>query len=628
MCISGALTTAMAVSGAALAQGVALNRFDPAPAGDRMFGVESPFAAGEATPHVALLVDYAHNPYTLRHGPGIDNKGSVVSDQFFMHLNASMSLLNRINLNFAVPAAMLQAGSDPTDGRQVYTSPRDGAFGDVRFGARVNLFGDYNAPFQLAVSGYLWLPSGAKDLWVSDGKVRGQPNIVLGGRTSRIVWSFAGGVQFRPTQVIDTIQQGPQLHLGGGIGFLFANGDVQIGPEVKAAIGLKKANAQVSGDNAFLKSTNAEVTLGGRYRIFDNFEVGVGVGSGLTSGLGTPDVRMIGMVAFTPKMKGPIQDRDGDQVPDDEDACPDTIAPREANPKKPGCPAAADRDGDGIADDVDACPDKAGVASPDAIQNGCPADRDGDGVADAVDACPDQAGPANEDPAKSGCPRAVDADGDGIADAQDACPDIPGMKSSDPKENGCPGDTDGDGIRDDKDACLNVKGIRSRNPKRNGCPRAAITDTGITINEQVEFDTGTAKIKATSDQLIADVAGILVDHPEIAKVEVQGHTDNVGSKVGNKQLSTARADAVRRALIKKGVQSKRLVARGYGDQKPIASNDTEQGRADNRRVQFVILEKKGADHKGDKHAPKHVGGKKPLGKKPVGKKAPTPGKKK
>jgi outer membrane protein OmpA-like peptidoglycan-associated protein len=411
------------------------------------------------------------------------------------------------------------------------------------------------------------------------------PSLLMGGRASFLVWSFSGGVEFRPTQVIETIQQGTQLQLGAGLGFLFADGKVQIGPEVKTAMVLKAVN---------LHNTNAELLLDARYRLFNDFEIGAAVGPGLTSGLGTPDVRMIGMLAFTPEVKPPAPpDRDGDGVPDAEDACPDIAAPRAANPAKPGCPAPPDRDGDGIPDDVDACPDKPGVPSPDPAKNGCPADRDGDGIPDDVDACPDVPGVASEDPKKNGCPLPKDTDGDGIPDAEDACPTIPGIRSSDPRQNGCPGDRDGDGIRDDLDACPDVKGVPSKDPKKNGCPRARVSAKGIDILEQVEFDTGTAKIRSSSDALVQEIAGIFKEHVELLRVEVQGHTDDQGAKAVNKQLSTSRAEAVKKALVALGVDQRRLIARGYGSEKPIADNATEEGRALNRRVQFVILEKKG-----------------------------------
>jgi OOP family OmpA-OmpF porin len=584
-CVPVALAAAVA-SGPALAQQVALDRFDPAPAGDRMFGVESPSTFGQWTPHVETLVDYAHNPYTLGHGPGVLAVNPVVADQVFFHVNLSVAILHRLTLNFELPAAMVQDGDSPVYREQTYKSPHDAVLGDLRLGARVTLFGAYDDPFQIAVSGYVWVPTGASDEYVSDGKVRGMPSVVLGGHIPAFNWSFMTGVQIRPELTTqDGITQGSQVYIGGGMGFLFLDDHAQVGPEVKGAIETK---------NASLRNTDAELLLDVRYRIGDDFELGLGTGPGLTSGFGTPDFRMIGMFAISPKEKRPPPDRDHDGVPDAEDACPDVPAPRAANPKKPGCPAPADRDGDGIPDEEDACPDVPGVASTDPSKNGCPADRDGDGIPDDKDACPDQPGPPNEDPRKNGCPLPKDTDGDGIPDAEDACPTIPGIRSADPTKNGCPGDRDGDGIRDDLDACPDVPGVPSTDPKKNGCPRAQVSETGIDINEQVEFDTGTAKIRGSSDALLDEVAAILKAHVEIVRLEVAGYTDNQGARAMNRQLSQARADAVKKALVGRGIDRLRLAAKGYGEERPIADNATEEGRTKNRRVQFVILDKKKA----------------------------------
>src|SRR5262249_9916164 len=98
LCLAGALGAALSASGPALAQTVALDRFDPAPAGDRMFGVESPYVAGMAVPHVSVLFDYAHNPFTLHHGPGQVDVGSVVGDQAFLHVDISLALFHRLLL--------------------------------------------------------------------------------------------------------------------------------------------------------------------------------------------------------------------------------------------------------------------------------------------------------------------------------------------------------------------------------------------------------------------------------------------------------------------------------------------------------------------------------------------------
>src|SRR5262249_31084534 len=142
----------------------------------------------------------------------------------------------------------------------------------------------------------------------------------------------------------------------------------------------------------------------------------------------------------------------------------------------------------------------------------------------------------SDDPKKNGCP--PDRDQDGVTDAQDACPDVAGIKTSDPATNGCPGDTDGDTIRDDKDACPKEKGAPDPDPRQNGCPKAVrVTDSEIVILQQVQFDTNKATIKPVSGPLLDEVAGVLSEHPEILKVEVQGHTDERGSRALNTKLS-------------------------------------------------------------------------------------------
>ncbi len=192
-----------------------------------------------------------------------------------------------------------------------------------------------------------------------------------------------------------------------------------------------------------------------------------------------------------------------------------------------------------------------------------------------------------DDPMTNGCP--PDKDKDGVYDTDDACPDVPGVKTNDPKTNGCPPDRDGDGILDMDDACPDIAGPRDGDPKKNGCPAARIEGGQIKITEQVKFKTNSAEILSESDGILNAVAQILKDHPEIKKLEVQGHTDNKGAPAYNKSLSDRRAASVAKWLTTKGkVEKSRLSSHGFGLEQPIDTNATEEGRANNRRVEFHI----------------------------------------
>jgi outer membrane protein OmpA-like peptidoglycan-associated protein len=582
-----ALSTFLAAS-SALAQtpGVALDRFDPAPAGDRMFGVPSPYVAGDLTPHAMILMDYAHNPLVLRTVPNNGQVGAVVADQLVLNADIGLALWSRLFVDVDLPIVPYQTGDNPSGLGQVFTSPKGAALGDLRIGARVRLWGEYFDPFQIAVGGYLWVPTGARGGFVSTGQARGLPQVIVGGRViDRIVYSAALGALIQGDVSYAGVGQGTMFKWGLGAGALLLDDrSLQLGAEL---------SGDVTPRDVEKASTNAELLLDVRYRFLHDFEVAGGAGPGLSRGIGTPAARAILSIAYTPEQ---IRDRDHDGIADEVDACPDQKGVADPDPKKNGCPPIVDRDGDGIADVDDACPDVKGVADPDPKKNGCPPDRDGDGIPDADDACPDVKGVASSDPKKNGCPVVKDRDGDGIPDGEDACPDVKGIATDDPKTNGCPpppADRDGDGIPDVEDACPDVKGVADPDPKKNGCPKTVeITGNEIVIHDEVQFDVDKAIIKPVSNALIDEVAAIMKAHPEILRVEVQGHTDNTGSAAHNKVLSGARADAVAKALAKRGVAPKRLTSRGYGQEKPIADNSTEDGRHKNRRVQFAILESK------------------------------------
>jgi OOP family OmpA-OmpF porin len=194
-------------------------------------------------------------------------------------------------------------------------------------------------------------------------------------------------------------------------------------------------------------------------------------------------------------------------------------------------------------------------------------DSDKDGVIDAKDKCPDTAQGVKVD--KNGCP--LDSDKDGVYDNVDKCPNTPEGVSVD--VNGCPVDSDRDGVADYLDKCPGTpEGIHV---DKAGCP--------VSYNFEITFDNDSAKIKAQFLPKIEKFAQFLKDNPKY-KAEIQGYTDNTGPASYNQKLSERRAKAVYEALIKLGIDKNRLSYKGYGEENPVASNDTKEGRAQNRRV--------------------------------------------
>jgi outer membrane protein OmpA-like peptidoglycan-associated protein len=290
-------------------------------------------------------------------------------------------------------------------------------------------------------------------------------------------------------------------------------------------------------------------------------------------------------------------DDDGDGVADKDDACPN----KPGTLDNKGCPKVMDTDGDGFNDENDACPGQPGTA------NGCP-DQDRDGIADKDDLCPTEAGGATT----KGCP---DQDNDGTADKYDLCPDKPGTfegcpdtdrdgtpdhkdacaNEAGPASNkGCPvpapvvvtaKDTDGDGVNDDLDKCPTSAGPVSN----NGCPeiRKETKDRLTFAMQAVQFETGKAMLKGESYAILDEIVGILRQYPDY-KLAISGHTDNIGDDGTNLRLSSDRAKTCYDYFAFRGISTTRLRYAGFGEMRPIASNESATGREMNRRVEFEL----------------------------------------
>ncbi|MBA3452278.1 MAG: OmpA family protein, partial [Deltaproteobacteria bacterium] len=220
----------------------------------------------------------------------------------------------------------------------------------------------------------------------------------------------------------------------------------------------------------------------------------------------------------------------------DEDGCPDTLP---------------DTDADGLDDTKDKCPAEAEDKDGFQDEDGCPdADNDADGTMDGADRCPMEAGPAEN----AGCPD-TDSDGDGVVDRLDNCPQEAGAKDN------------------------------------QGCKKkqlVVITKDQLKILDQVYFKTNSANLNKRSNRLLDNMAFVLKAHPEIVRVRVEGHTDDVGNDAKNQILSQARAESVVAYLVNAGVDAGRLEAVGHGEGKPLVEGKSKKARAVNRRVEFNI----------------------------------------
>jgi outer membrane protein OmpA-like peptidoglycan-associated protein len=261
------------------------------------------------------------------------------------------------------------------------------------------------------------------------------------------------------------------------------------------------------------------------------------------------------------KVSPPDADKDG--VIDKDDSCKFDAGPARLH----GCP---DRDSDQVIDKYDECPDTPGLPSLD----GCP-DRDKDGVADKLDLCPDSPGPKNH----RGCP---DTDGDGIYDNEDRCINVEGVKGN----LGCPWpDADNDGVYDKDDACPKVSGLQ----QNNGCPELTRkeVETVKQAKLNLRFEPGKFEIRGSSYPALDALANLLMRKSEYG-LRIEAYTDNSGNPEKNLAISQKRAVAVRNYLVEQGVKAGKLEANGYGEENPIADNETPEGKLKNRRVELTI----------------------------------------
>ncbi len=471
-----------------------------------------------------------------------NDNGQPVPEQLIAYADVGVEILDRFAFQVELPVVLFQ-GQNPTndialsDG--LASSQTGGAHTvpmDMRLDGRVIVYRNEARSFKLGAEAAVWLPTGNKTAYGGDGSVTGQLGIAAEIDIKKVFFLLNTGFQFRPQNTVNQFGVGSEWRYGVGVFAPFRDGTMRLGVSIFGSLGLADTGATAMGANAPIEwMAEGRFYLGEKRRWW----VSPGAGTRLSAGY-APDFRLVAVAGYA----FPIADTD----------------PPAPNKRFKFADHGADRDHDGIPDDIDLCPDEPEDGKPPNPDDGCPAlpDRDGDGIPDNVDKCPDQPEDFDGIQDADGCPE-DDADKDGIPDAQDACPKEPGEPDPDPKKNGCP---------------KFIKRISG--------------SSEIQILKVIEFATGRAQILPKSFPILDEVVRLLKVNLDIKLLTVEGHTDNRGSDQLNEKLSDDRAKSVVKYLVEHGIDQGRLSGQGFGPKRPIADNNTADGRQRNRRVEFHI----------------------------------------
>jgi outer membrane protein OmpA-like peptidoglycan-associated protein len=554
----------MGVSSSAAAQEsqIDLNQFRPSELATDGFAASTPDGQGHLRFGFQVWLDYSDDALV------VDGQ-KVVHQQMTGHLMLSLGLADHLVLFIDMPYHFMIKEGDGVTALPTPNGMKHSNLGDLYFGGRFNFFGTREDVFQIGAQATMTINTAS--LASSQQTFAGQADTkpYLGGWFELLLNFNAGdhvripiqaGYKLGPERLVGSPTTpyfvGNEFTYGGGVLIMLGDDQFMISAE---AFGRTAANSTL--DFWTKNETPVEVLGGFKWLPDFGFTLGVGGSAGVTAGYGAPDWRVFGMLGYTMPADKKAPDADGDGIPDELDKCPNEAEDFDDFQDEDGCPD-LDNDSDGILDADDKCPNDPEDMDGFEDEDGCPdPDNDGDGILDVDDQCPNDAGP----PENNGCPD-PDRDGDGVPDRIDNCPDEPGTVEN----QGC------------QDTQLVVIG-----------------DGQLEILEKVYFKTGSAKLQKRSWALLDNVAAVLIAHPEIEKIRVEGHSDKTGSlkfnmilsKKFNMILSKKRANTVVRYLVGRGQVSKsRLVAKGFGPKKPLVPDaKTKEEQAMNRRVEFHIV---------------------------------------
>jgi len=509
----------------------AVDRLEPAERGSEWVAGESLDLRGNLRPSLGYVLTYARRSVVVA---SEDGTRAPLHDLALLHLGGSVVIADRLRVGLDLPLQVYAGGQTTVSNGAVFAAPpNESGIGDLRLAVDVRLFGVHRGPITGAVGVQAWAPTGERSQWMSDGVFRVRPRMMLAGEIGPFVWAAQLGAEARA-------RARSELAASAAAGVRLQR-TVVVGPEVIAS---------TTFEDAFAKTTTpVEALFGAHWLIDGTARLGGGIGAGLTDGIGAPAWRAVFSLEWSPAIPKARRRRpDGTEVG----------SPRALRP---------DGDHDGIPDDADACPNVPGIVTSDPKTNGCPPDTDGDGIDDLADACPTQPGIATEDPLTNGCPDR-DRDHDGIVNELDACPDERGAPDVDPHRNGCPKAFLRGGLPDE----------RGERGKR------------IELRDPIAFKPGTAELAPGEDNeaTLTAILSVMLKLPEAEKLRIEGYTDDRGDPAANRASSAARAAAIAKWLVEHGIDRARVSSEGFGAERPVATNETEAGRAENRRIELRL----------------------------------------
>ncbi|HVR02620.1 MAG TPA: OmpA family protein [Polyangia bacterium] len=556
---------------------VELHQFHGSPFSDRTLRLDGTNVLSPGKLRLGLEADYGLRPLVVK--DAADALYALVRHAVGVELRAAVGLTKRLELGALVPFTAYQTG----DSLANVDPPAKAGLEAIRAGLKARLLGNGSTGPSLGATALAVIPTGAAGGLVRERGFGAEGNLFGDYRRGALTVAAGGGARLRRATRLYDIALGNEL-------VVHAAAEVRLDVRTSLFGELSGATALAS-PWASVKQSPLELLLGGRQG-FGALQLFGALGPGLADGYGTPVFRIVAGGSWS----NAPRDVDHDGVPDEVDRCPIIPEDRDGFEDDDGCPD-LDNDKDGIPDAKDKCPDE--PEDKDGFQDadGCPdPDNDKDGVPDVRDKCPNAPETKNGYKDDDGCPdknmHEIDADKDGVMDDVDKCPTEPEDKDGFEDADGCPDpDNDKDGIPDVKDKCPNEPETINNVEDEDGCP-----DKGIVTLKEGELETLTPIFFATDRARVRHafrppldvIAAILKAHPEIGRCAVEGHTDATGPEAWNRKLSLERAKSVVAYLVGKGVDPARVVAIGQGEVLPWATNQTEAGRAANRRVIFHI----------------------------------------